>query len=94
MSQRFPVTLSSHARRWAVELTEQKSVTGTDGEAAFGPWLAGELRRETAFRNAEVWTIEIGPRERPSLRGDAASRHRTLNGAFDRSLRHRWNQRL
>ncbi|WJI35649.1 MULTISPECIES: M20/M25/M40 family metallo-hydrolase [Mesorhizobium] len=63
MSQRFPVTLSSHARRWAVELTEQKSVTGTDGEAAFGPWLAGELRRETAFRNAEVWTIEIGPRD-------------------------------
>ncbi|MER9840628.1 M20/M25/M40 family metallo-hydrolase [Mesorhizobium australicum] len=56
-------TLSSRARRWAVGLTEQKSVTGTDGEAAFGPWLAAQLRKETAFQNAEVWTIEVGPQD-------------------------------
>lgn len=46
-------SLSGRAMRWAIALTEQKSVTGTGGEASFGPWLADELRREAAFRHAE-----------------------------------------
>ncbi|MER9679132.1 hypothetical protein NKJ23_07330 [Mesorhizobium sp. M0184] len=50
---------AGRARHWAIALTERKSVTGTDGEAAFGLWLADGLRRETAFRHAETWTIEV-----------------------------------
>lgn len=56
--------LAGRARYWAIALTERKSVTGTDGEAAFGLWLADELRRETAFRHAETWTIEVEPGDR------------------------------
>ncbi|AZO56388.1 MULTISPECIES: hypothetical protein [unclassified Mesorhizobium] len=47
--------LSACAERWALALT------GSEGEASFGPWLAGELRQETAFRHAEIWTIEVEP---------------------------------
>lgn len=54
-------TLSERARRWAIALTEQKSVTGTGGEAAFGPWLATQLLEDPTFRRANVWTIEVGP---------------------------------
>lgn len=53
--------LSACAERWALALTERNSVTGSEGEASFGPWLAGELRQETAFRHAEIWTIEVEP---------------------------------
>src|SRR3954467_6248407 len=53
--------LAGRARNWAIALTERKSVTGTDGEASFGPWLADELRSEAAFRRAETWTIEVEP---------------------------------
>lgn len=53
--------LAGRTRRWAIALTERKSVTGTDGEASFGPWLADALRHETAFRRAEIWTIEVEP---------------------------------
>ncbi|MEI9411838.1 M20/M25/M40 family metallo-hydrolase [Mesorhizobium salmacidum] len=56
-------TLSSRAQRWAIGLTEQKSITGTDGEAAFGPWLAAHLREQAAFQDAEVWTIEVKPQD-------------------------------
>lgn len=43
------------ARSWAMALTERPSVTGTEDEASFGPWLAAELSR--AFPQAEVWTF-------------------------------------
>ncbi|MER9770705.1 M20/M25/M40 family metallo-hydrolase [Mesorhizobium sp. M0220] len=56
-------SLSGRAMRWAIALTEEKSVTGTGGEASFGPWLADELRREAAFRHAETWTIEVEPED-------------------------------
>ncbi|TGV31500.1 hypothetical protein EN829_032490 [Mesorhizobium sp. M00.F.Ca.ET.186.01.1.1] len=32
------------AERWALALTERKSVTGTEDERSFGPWLSGKLR--------------------------------------------------
>lgn len=51
--------LSSHARDWATTLTLQQSVTGTPGEAAFGPWLAERLRSDPVFDGAEIWTIPV-----------------------------------
>jgi len=53
--------LFGRARRWAIALTQQKSVTGTDGEASFGLWFANMLGAETVFRDAKIWTIEIEP---------------------------------
>ncbi|RVD53429.1 MAG: M20/M25/M40 family metallo-hydrolase [Mesorhizobium sp.] len=53
--------LPACAERWALALTERRSVTGSEDEASFGPWLAGKLRQETAFRHAEIWTIEVEP---------------------------------
>lgn len=54
--------LAADARRWALALTGQSSVTGSAGEAAFGPWLAGELRADAAFAGrAEVWTMPVAP---------------------------------
>lgn len=53
--------LFERARRWAMALTQQKSVTGTDGEASFGLWFADALGAETVFRDAQIWTIEIEP---------------------------------
>ncbi|QKC99922.1 M20/M25/M40 family metallo-hydrolase [Mesorhizobium sp. NZP2298] len=53
--------LFGRARRWAIALTQQKSVTGTDGEMSFGLWFANMLGAETVFRDAKIWTIEIEP---------------------------------
>ena len=47
------------ARRWAIAMTRIPSVSGTAGEAGFGPWLAAELAR--AFPQAEVWTFPVVP---------------------------------
>lgn len=52
------------ARRWALLLTERESISGGDGEADFGPWLAEALRAESAFAGAEVWTLPVGPDDR------------------------------
>ncbi|PSC06616.1 arginine utilization protein RocB [Alsobacter soli] len=52
-------TLAASARRWALELTRRRSVTGTADEASFGPWLAERLRREPAFGRAEVWSFPV-----------------------------------
>lgn len=41
--------LFGRARRRAIALTQQKSVTGTDGEASFGLWFANMLGAETVF---------------------------------------------
>ncbi len=57
----MPVTqMERNARRWALALTRQPSVTGTSDEAAFGPWLAGELKADPAFRDALIWTMPVG----------------------------------
>ncbi|TPI12947.1 M20/M25/M40 family metallo-hydrolase [Mesorhizobium sp. B4-1-3] len=61
MNRELAKTLPERARSWAIALTEQKSVTGTQGEAAFGPWLAARLREDPAFRRADIWTIEVEP---------------------------------
>ena len=41
-------------------MTGQPSVTGSDGEVRFGPWLAEQLRADPALRGAEIWTIPVG----------------------------------
>lgn len=51
--------LTRACRDWALCLTERPSVTGTADEAAFGPWLAGQLRE--AFPKGEVWTLPVAP---------------------------------
>jgi arginine utilization protein RocB len=61
MNRDLANTLPKRARAWAISLTERKSVTGTEGEAAFGPWLAAHLREDPAFRRADIWTIEVQP---------------------------------
>lgn len=61
MNLEAPNRLSALTSRWATALTERESVTGSEGEAAFGPWLLAQLRREAGFRQAEIWTIEVGP---------------------------------
>ena len=53
------VDLATRARHWALTLTARPSVTGTADEAAFGPWLAQELRQ--TFAAAEVWTFPVSP---------------------------------
>lgn len=54
-------TLSSIARDWAIALTERRSVTGTDDEKSFGPWLAKVLGERPPFDRAKIWTIEVEP---------------------------------
>ncbi|CDX20070.1 Peptidase M20 [Mesorhizobium plurifarium] len=61
MNRDLAKTLPDRASSWAIALTEQKSVTGTQDETVFGPWLAAQLREEPAFRRADIWTIEVGP---------------------------------
>ncbi len=51
--------MAEFVRAWALRLTDRRSVTGTEGEAAFGPWLAEALG--AAFPTAEVWTLAAGP---------------------------------
>ena len=53
--------VEASARAWAMALTRQPSVTGTDDEAAFGPWLAGRLSGAFATRRADVWTFPVAP---------------------------------
>lgn len=53
--------LAQSARRWSLALTARESVAGTEGERAFGPWLAGELRADPAFAEAEIWTHPVAP---------------------------------
>jgi len=43
-SRHLATMLPERARSWAIALTDQKSVTGTAAERAFGPWLAAQLR--------------------------------------------------
>lgn len=61
MNHEASTNLSGRARRWAMKLTEQKSVTGTDGEASFGPWFAKALLGDAVLRDAAIWTIEVAP---------------------------------
>jgi arginine utilization protein RocB len=49
------------ARRWALAMTQQLSVTGTPGEVAFGPWLAARLAAAPSLASALVWTFAVGP---------------------------------
>lgn len=80
--------LSQVARRWALALTAQESVTGTPGEAAFAPWLAGELARSADFGSRRhVWTFPVAPGDARCcvamlLRG-SGSRTVILTGHFD-----------
>lgn len=54
--------LAALCQELAVRLTERPSVTGTEGEASFGPWLEDFLRTAGHWGPApEVWTIPAGP---------------------------------
>ena len=54
--------MAATARAWALRLTRQPSVNGTDDEAAFGPWLAKALSDDKALGpQADIWTIPAGP---------------------------------
>ena len=53
------VDLYARSRFWAIHLTERPSVTGTEDEASFGPWLAEELQSNPVFGSAEIWTIPV-----------------------------------
>ncbi|MFO1149557.1 MAG: M20/M25/M40 family metallo-hydrolase [Alsobacter sp.] len=54
-------SLSAAARRWALDLTRRRSVTGSPDEGSFGPWLAARLRADPAFADAKVWTFPVSP---------------------------------
>ncbi len=49
------------ARDWAVALTRRRSVTGTAGEAAFGPWLAERLAAAFPPERGRAWTFPVAP---------------------------------
>lgn len=72
----FPPTaddLAARCRAHALALARRRSVNGEADEVAFGPWLAGELRR--IFPGHSVWTIPCGDDDRRAcvallVRGD------------------------
>jgi arginine utilization protein RocB len=75
------------ARRWAMALTSQPSVTGSTDEAGFGSWLADALRKDPAFAGASVWTFPVLPGDARHcvamlLRGQGAQTV-ILTGHFD-----------
>lgn len=52
--------LAAAAKAWALKLTNRPSVTGSADEAAFGPWLAGQLHTHAAFHErTTVWTLPV-----------------------------------
>ena len=55
------VNLATRTRYWALKMTAQRSVTGTAGEAAFGPWLETSLRASGNFGAAEIWSFPVAP---------------------------------
>lgn len=59
--------LAARARDWAVWLTEQPSVTGSDGERALPGALAARIAATPALAGAETWLIPI--------EGDPLGRH-------------------
>ncbi len=63
MGEATTSNLFARARHWAIALTQRKSVTGTDDEASFGVWFADALRAANVFRGANIWTIEVEPRD-------------------------------
>jgi arginine utilization protein RocB len=49
-------------RKLALDLVARASVTGSAGEAEFGPWLAEYLRSHVGFgQKPEVWTYPVAP---------------------------------
>lgn len=49
-------------RKFALDLVARASVTGSLGEAEFGPWLAKYLRSHVGFRDkSDVWTFPVAP---------------------------------
>lgn len=88
IDEKSSASLSETARRWTLALTAQASVTGSAGEALFGPWLAGELERSPDFgRRAEVRTFPVAPGDARHcvtmlVRG-TGSRTVILTGHFD-----------
>jgi arginine utilization protein RocB len=51
---------ASLTRACALAMTRRRSITGSAGEAAFGPWLAGQLRQWFGSSPA-IWTVPCGP---------------------------------
>ena len=49
------------ARRWALDLTRQRSVTGSTDEVLFGPWLAERLAAAFPVPRSHVWTFPVSP---------------------------------
>lgn len=52
---------AASARAWAIAMTRRPSVTGSPGEASFGPWLAEQLSTCLDAPSAEVWTFGVPP---------------------------------
>lgn len=50
---------TAFCRSIALDLVARQSVTGSSGEAEFGPWLAQYLRHLPAFAGAEIWTFPV-----------------------------------
>ncbi len=79
--------LAMRTRYWALMMTAQRSVTGTVGEAAFGPWLETCLRASGNFGAAEIWSFPVAPGDARHcvtmlLRG-AGRRTVVLTGHYD-----------
>ena len=57
--------LATRTRHWAMRLTRQPSVNGTDDEAALGAWLSDALGNSKTFGDqVAVWTIPVAPGDR------------------------------
>lgn len=50
---------SSYARDWSLRLTSRPSISGTEDEIAFAPWLIDELHADPAFANAQIWSFPV-----------------------------------
>ncbi|MCE6952541.1 M20/M25/M40 family metallo-hydrolase [Cereibacter sphaeroides] len=52
--------MSDRARDWALWLTRQRSVTGTEGEVALAGLLAKRVAATPALAAAEIWSVPCG----------------------------------
>ena len=54
-------SVAESARGWAIAMTRIPSVTGSAGEASFGPWLAGRLSTSFKAPASAVLTFAVPP---------------------------------
>lgn len=53
--------VAASARAWPIAMTQRSSVTGSTGEASFGPWLAERLSTRLKAPAIAVWTFNVPP---------------------------------